>query len=245
MKLEVTAKDIRLIKWVVSILILALTLSLFVWPGIGRIQESGSILGDARLQKAQMEEEIDNINALEFYIQQQREELEELASPYYGNLENHQVDELVTGIILDHDLFPVALSIRESGMGAAAPYPFLSHGAQASSGGSGVQSGSEAGSGSQSGSEAGRGDNSGALRQIAAELSVQGREADIHAFLDDIERNYPAIQIRSFQMERGTYVDGSMELVERMSMSCQLAIYSCQELEGQQEKEAVGDGGES
>ncbi len=50
---------------------------------------------------------------IEEKIIKQQSELKELSKGYYDLKENQQVDELVTGIILKHNLFPVNLSISE------------------------------------------------------------------------------------------------------------------------------------
>ena len=61
-------------------------------------------------------------------------------------------------------------------------------------------------------------------------ITLQGQEAQIRELLDDIAKNYPGIQVRSFDMQSGTYVDSSLQKTEQMNCNCVLAVYTCGEL---------------
>lgn len=41
---------------------------------------------------------------------------------------------------------------------------------------------------------------------------------------------FPGIQVRSFDMQSGTYVDSSLQKTEQMNCNCVLAVYTCGEL---------------
>lgn len=69
-----------------------------------------------------MEEAIASMPAAKARIEQQQSDLTELSEDYYPQMENNNVDELVTGIALAHGLFPAALNIEDSVPGGPAAY---------------------------------------------------------------------------------------------------------------------------
>ena len=46
-------------------------------------------------------------------------------------------------------------------------------------------------------------------------MTLQGNEPQIREMLDDIARNYPGVQVRSFDMNENTYVDSSLQQVSQ------------------------------
>ncbi len=123
MKLELTEKDILLLKIACSALIAFFMVRFLLMPGISRYQENkiqGELL-DESITK--IETAIDNIPLLEQSVQNRLGQLEEVSKPYYERMENREVDELLTGLALKHGLFPVSLSI--DGAQAAIPEPYL------------------------------------------------------------------------------------------------------------------------
>ena len=112
MRLELTENDILLLKLAGSVLIAFLVIRFLLMPGIEHYQEN-IIQRDELTETAEgMQAAIDGIPVLEQKIGNSRAELEEVSSVYYERMENHQVDELLTGLALKHGLFPVSLSIE-------------------------------------------------------------------------------------------------------------------------------------
>ena len=112
MRLELTENDILLLKLAGSVLIAFLVIRFLLMPGIEHYQEN-IIQRDELTETAEgMQAAIDGIPVLEQEIKNSRAELEEVSSVYYERMENHQVDELLTGLALKHGLFPVSLSIE-------------------------------------------------------------------------------------------------------------------------------------
>ena len=120
------------------------------------------------------------------------------------DLEKTQVDELVTGIILKHNLFPVNLSISETTPGI--PMSYILASAKASE--THVLTAEEELNGETEAETDGDGTDSGfyAAPQFdytntsMVSVTVQGSESEIKSFLDDLARNYPGIQARSFEI---------------------------------------------
>ena len=124
MKLEFELKptDILLLKVLSCILIAVLTLNLFIFPGLNKQADLSAQKEETRQEKQQVEEAIASMPATKARIDQQQSDLTELSEDYYPQMENNNVDELVTGIALAHGLFPAALSIEDSVPGGPAAY---------------------------------------------------------------------------------------------------------------------------
>lgn len=65
----------------------------------------------------------------------------------------------------------------------------------------------------------------GYMQTAAGHMVLQGDEARLFTFLGDVEANYPAIRLRSLNIQEGVYFDGDWNQVERQDMSCELEIY--------------------
>ena len=155
-------------------------------------------------QQMEMQQMIDSRPFIEEKIIKQQSELKELSKGYYDLMENQQVDELVTGIILKHNLFPVNLSISETTPGI--PMSYILASAKASE--THVLTAEEELNGETEAGTDGDGTDSGfyAAPQFdytnttMVSVTVQGSESEIKSFLDDLARNYPGIQARSFEL---------------------------------------------
>ena len=63
-------------------------------------------------------------------------------------------------------------------------------------------------------------------------MTVRGAEDEIRAFLDDIAKNYPGIQVRSFQSQDSSYLNADWEMVESKSLSLVLKVYTYSGIDG-------------
>ena len=200
MRLELTENDILLLKLAGSVLIAFLVIRFLLMPGIEHYQEN-IIQRDELTETAEgMQAAIDGIPVLEQEIENSGAKLEEVSSVYYERMENHQVDELLTGLALKHGLFPVSLSIEGAVPKIPAAYLY------------GVTAGSE-----KVPSEH--------YIQTAAGNMVLREEAKFFGFLDDVETNYPALRLCKLQMEQQIYFDEDWNIIDQPDMSCALEIY--------------------
>ena len=65
------------------------------------------------------------------------------------------------------------------------------------------------------------------MNTTLATLTLQGTEEELQAFLDDIAKHYPAIQVRSMQATQQTYVGQDLKAVNQLDITCTLAVYTC------------------
>ena len=201
MRLELTENDILLLKLAGSVLIAFLVIRFLLMPGIEHYQEN-IIQRDELTETAEgMQAAIDGIPVLEQEIENSRVKLEEVSSVYYERMENHQVDELLTGLALKHGLFPVSLSIEGAVPKIPAAYLY------------GVTAGSE------------KVPSEHYIQTAAGNMVLRGEEAKFFGFLDDVETNYPALRLCKLQMEQQIYFDEDWNIIDQPDMSCVLEIY--------------------
>ncbi len=201
MRLEITENDILLLKLASSALIIFLVVRFLLMPRIAQLQEY-DIQNDTLAETiAEMQASIDSIPGLEQRIESGKKELAEISATYYERMENHQVDELLTGIALKHGLFPVSLAIEETAPMIPEAYLY------------GVTA---AGQGAVSDHYilTGRGN-----------MVLRGEEGQFLSFLNDLENNYPALRLCSLQMDEQIYFDEDWNVVEQPDMSCTLEVY--------------------
>ncbi len=201
MRLELTENDILLLKLAGSVLIAFLVIRFLLMPGIEHYQEN-IIQRDELTETAEgMQAAIDGIPVLEQEIENSRAKLEEVSSVYYERMENHQVDELLTGLALKHGLFPVSLSIEGAVPKIPAAYLY------------GVTAGSE------------KVPSEHYIQTAAGNMVLRGEEAKFFGFLDDVETNYPALRLCKLQMDQQIYFDEDWNIIDQPDMSCVLEIY--------------------
>ena len=241
MKIDMNLKpgDITLLKVLSCVLIIFFLGYFIILPGIGKHQDLVADKENAEQTKQEMQDAIDNKPLYEKMVAKQKSELEEASKGYYRPMANREVDELVTGLVLEHSLFPVYLNITDPVSGVPAAYLSASQTSTDSSASTdSSESAEDALNGDDSSaddSSADGTDHSSLLYQhyvstINVDVTLQGTEDNIRALLDDIANNYPGIQVRSFSMQENTYVDSSMQTVGMMNCSCVLAIYTCEDL---------------
>lgn len=201
MRLELTENDILLLKLAGSVLIAFLVIRFLLMPGIEHYQEN-IIQRDELTETAEgMQAAIDGIPVLEQEIENSGAKLEEVSSVYYERMENHQVDELLTGLALKHGLFPVSLSIEGAVPKIPAAYLY------------GVTAGSE------------KVPSEHYIQTAAGNMVLRGEEAKFFGFLDDVETNYPALRLCKLQMDQQIYFDEDWNIIDQPDMSCALEIY--------------------
>lgn len=231
MKIEMELKpgDIVLLKLLACLLIAFFMIRFLIFPGIEKHQDLQLEKEDLTAQQEEMQQTIDNAPNVEAKIKEQKVTLTEAGDGYYSLLENRELDELVTGIVLDHSLFPVYLNISETVPGVPAAY-FLAAGSQVA-----AQTETEPATAEE---ELNGTAEDGTTQQTDASyfsyvnatevnVTVRGAEEEIRSFIDDLAKNYPGIQVRSFQMQDSSYLNADWEMVESRSCNLVLAVYTC------------------
>ena len=201
MKLELTQKDLFLLKLSLSVLIIFFTIRFAVMPGISRYQENILKRQELRETMAEMQDAIDKTPEKTKLAEEKLEELRQASKDYYEIMENREMDGIITGLALKHGLFPVSLTLKQAAPGIADPYRYAPE---------------------QTNEEP----VSDTYMQIGtARLMLQGDEDKLLAFVDDVESHYPSLKVRSLSVSRNIYLNKELETAFQAEMTCELAIY--------------------
>ena len=219
MKIDMELKpgDVVLLKVLACVLILFFMARFLIFPGMEKHQDLVTKKDDLTIEKQEMQYTISSKASTEKKIVTQKENLKKAQEGFYDLMENREVDSLITGLALKHDLFPVYLNIEDPVAGVPAAYQ-LSEASDDSSEDSSTEESQSTLPYVQY------------VNTTTVTITLQGQEAQIRELLDDIAKNYPGIQVRSFDMQSGTYVDSSLQKTEQMNCNCVLAVYTCGEL---------------
>lgn len=201
MKLELTERDIRLLQLACSALIAFFMIRFWLMPGLEQLQQKKMEAEELADTATQMQTTIDMLPLLEQSIAERGSVLEQVSAIYYEKMENRQVDVLLTGLALEHDLFPVSLSISETRTGIPEPYPY----------GAAV-SGDEAVSEQY-------------IQTALGSMVLRGETENLMAFLDTVADEYPALQIRSLRMNEQVYFNAEWDVVMQPDLYCEIAVY--------------------
>lgn len=203
MKPELTQKDILLLKTAFSILIVFMMIRFAIMPEIQRHQENVLQRDLLREEAEEMQSAIDAIPFWNDSIQEHRRRLEEVSGPYYENMENRLVDELLTGIALKQGLFPVSLSMGEAVPGVPGPYLYGKV------------------------SEETRAVSEQYVLTAEVNMTLRGDRGRILAFVNDIEENYPAVQVLSMRLNESVYLDAALQTATQTDAAFVLAVTMC------------------
>ena len=243
LEMDLKPKDIVLLKVLGCVLIAFVMIRFLIFPGIEKHMDLVDQRDEVVAEQEDMQALIDRKDTFDAIIANQQSSLKSAQEGYYDLLENREVDELITGIVLNHNLFPVYLNITDTTAGVPEAYLYAPQAATGSTSTTdsvadtstdATQDSAAADSTDSSDSEDSATESSAAVsapyvNTTSVDVTIRGSEAEIKAFLDDIARNYPGIQVRTFNMQENDYVNTTMQTVSEMSCSCTLAVYVCGE----------------
>ena len=243
LEMDLKPKDIVLLKVLGCVLIAFVMIRFLIFPGIEKHMDLVDQRDEVVAEQEDMQALIDRMDTFDAIIANQQSSLKSAQEGYYDLLENREVDELITGIVLNHNLFPVYLNITDTTAGVPEAYlyaPQVATGntstadSSADTSTDATQDSAAADSTDSSDSKDSATESSAAVsapyvNTTSVDVTIRGSEAEIKAFLDDIARYYPGIQVRTFNMQENDYVNTTMQTVSEMSCSCTLAVYVCGE----------------
>lgn len=237
--MELRPKDVKLLKGLACVLIIFFLGYFVIFPGIEKHQDLVGKKEGSQRTKQEMQDTIDNAPIYEKMVEKQKGELKEASEGYYSPMANREVDELVTGLVLQHNLFPVYLNITDPVSGIPAAYQSVSKSGTGTEDSSTDTSETDTTAGEDASADSSDSTSADAEQSavyqkyvgtITVNVTLQGSEENIRELLDDIANNYPGIQVRSFDMQENTYVDSNLQTVGEMNCSCVLAVYTCEDL---------------
>lgn len=177
---ELTPRDRRLLARAAWIAAAALFLCLFLLPTWRRHSRAEAALAEARAAQEEILRQLETAPAEEAPAE---EALPGAAEGFYPFLRSDEVDELVTGLLLAHNLTPLTLTLTEQDPALLAGYPQGSLAGQTA-----LPDGS--------GEELRR-----CLRTVAATSTAWGSWEDCLALLDDLAANSPALRLTALELD--------------------------------------------
>ncbi len=246
--MKIKSKDMKLLVVALSALILVLMFRLAILPAMDAYEAEKIVYEEKSAQADEIQRILDAKPSNEAQIAEGLGRLDEMSDSCYVMMENRQIDELVTGAALAHSLFPSHLSISEQTVEIAPAYLYSAGGhaasneavddpattaAEATASLSGGETedidtegtGPEAGQTEGVGAEAAIGMAEGAVRKVEASIAMNGSESNMKAFLNDIEKNYPAVHVKSFEMSESLYMSTELKPITETQMNVVLEIY--------------------
>ena len=241
MKLELDLKpgDVRLLKLLTCVLIAVAALNFILLPGMERHADLVDQKQEEELKKEEMEDAIAAAPVLKEKIETQKQQLQDLSKDYYALMENREADTLVTGLVLDHGMFPVSLNIGETTPGIPAAYGNVQE--QTADTSDTTEDTSNGDLSSEDTSAENTSADTASFSEVQymniteATVVLRGTETQLRTFLNDIAKNEPAVQVRSMNITEDTYLDADLQQVQQLNISCVLAIYSCDGQNGGEE----------
>lgn len=226
MKIELTTKDIRLLKIMFTLLITVLMVRFLILPALEDNQTLRYEQEEAELKQEEMQYSIDGRENSRAIVEKTRQELQAVSASYYPLMEQREIDELVTGLAYRHELFPSRLDMGQRFDGILGPYLYSKSGAQEEAEGDDTAGQQEEGKGVQR-----------YMQSMEASITLVGKEQNFLSLLDDIEKNYPSVQVRAFDVTRNAYMNTSLNLVEETQGRLVLTVYMCdKQQENKQER---------
>ena len=117
LEMDLKPKDIVLLKVLGCVLIAFVMIRFLIFPGIEKHMDLVDQRDEVVAEQEDMQALIDRKDTFDAIIANQQSSLKSAQEGYYDLLENREVDELITGIVLNHNLFPVYLNITDTTAG--------------------------------------------------------------------------------------------------------------------------------
>lgn len=230
MEFTASAKDKKLL-YVVFVFAFAILYLRFLFvPGMSALKSARADLAEAENARAEMQQTLLLAPGYAANKEAALSGLQQASTAYYPLLSSGELDTLVTGLELSHDLEPLTLTIGTPAVQALPGYTagsLAGHSAvfnpvdTVQPGDNLLLSGFAADTSAVTEAAAGY------FRTVSVQLTCSGENADFLSLLDDLAADYPTIHIDSFSISDRPYANADGEAVESSSFSVSLSIFLC------------------
>ena len=230
MEFTVSAKDKRLLYVVFVFAFAILYLRFLFMPGMSALESAKADLTDAENARAEMQQTLLLAPGYAANKEAALSGLQQASTAYYPLLSSGELDTLVTGLELSHDLEPLTLTIGTPAVQALPGYTagsLAGHTAVFNPVSTMQPSDSLLLSGFAADTTAVTEAAAGYFRTVSVQLTCSGENADFLSLLDDLAADYPTIHIDSFSISGRPYANADGEAVESSSFSVSLSIFMC------------------
>lgn len=212
MNLKLTQRDKRLLMLVCCAAIAVLCWQFLISPAIKMKQDLHLEIEQLHLELKEQEQEINALEPRREAAGKREAQLSAASRTCYAPLETREMDNIITGMLLDNQLFPESLTLTESQPGLPEPYLFAPE----------ADEGAQQDANAQTAAEA-----QDYVFIGTAELAARGSEEHWRAFLDDAAQQ-PGLRVVRFNLEQQTYATSDRETVTDHKISCTLEFYMCE-----------------
>lgn len=204
LELSVSERDKRLLMLTGIAGILMLSARFLIQPAFEQGQELEYAITEISAVYEERHTRMSEWEELDEAIARQRLALDDASKPYYKPLAAWEMDALITGLAVQHGLFPESLSLTEAVPGMVEPYIFAPE---------------------EEPPETSLED--GGVLLANARLEAIGEAAQWQAFLDDVARNYPGLRVTRLEVSPQSEGTGETDFTDRIV--CVLEIYMCRD----------------
>ena len=230
MEFTVSAKDKKLL-YVVFVFAFAILYLRFLFvPGMSALKSAQADLAEAENARAEMQQTLLLAPGYAANKEAALSGLQQASTAYYPLLSSGELDTLVTGLELSHNLEPLTLTIGTPAVQALPGYTagsLAGHTAVFNPVSTTLPSDSLLLSGFAADTTAVTEAAAGYFRTVSVQLTCSGENADFLSLLDDLAADYPTIHIDSFSISDRPYANADGEAVESSSFSVSLSIFLC------------------
>ena len=227
MEFTVSAKDKKLL-YVVFVFAFAILYLRFLFvPGMSALKTAQADLAEAENARAEMQQTLLLAPGYAANKEAALSGLQQASTAYYPLLSSGELDTLVTGLELSHDLEPLTLTIGTPAVQALPGYTagsLAGHSAVFNPVDTVLPSDNLLLSGFAADTSAVTEAAAGYFRTVSVQLTCSGENAD---FLSLLAADYPTIHIDSFSISDRPYANADGEAVESSSFSVSLSIFLC------------------
>lgn len=230
MEFTVSAKDKTLLYVVFVFAFAILYLRFLFMPGMSALESAKADLTDAENARAEMQQTLLLAPGYAANKEAALSGLQQASTAYYPLLSSGELDTLVTGLELSHNLEPLTLTIGTPAVQALPGYTagsLAGHTAVFNPVSTTLPSDSLLLSGFAADTTAVTEAAAGYFRTVSVQLTCSGENADFLSLLDDLAADYPTIHIDSFSISGRPYANADGEAVESSSFSVSLSIFLC------------------
>lgn len=234
MKLELTPRDVLLLKITISLLVIVLMARFLIFPAIEKHEALTEQLTQAEDQQFEIQSQIDRIPSLEAAVEKGKQAVSQAAGVYYPLMEQRELDALVTGFAYQYELFPEKLDIGAFTFEAPPVYPYSAKAQKLAieeanaSYASSAASEETADAADETSEMEATGislTETGYLLYSELTITLTGDEEKVLRLIDDLENNYPAIQLCSVSIDRNLYMNDMLQPTNETRTILALRVY--------------------
>lgn len=231
---SLTDRDKKLLVAISVVAFLFVYINFALMPALTNHDTATAALSSAEEYRDEVEYNLALAGAAALDAENTRTELNAAVAAFYPLMENQALDTLVTSLALQHNLEPLSLTISSVTNQNLSGYVYSASAGVTAGGAAPTPAPVVADESSDTTADtaadalvAAAGATSNYIYVAQLDCSARGSRADFTGWLDDLQANYPAIQLLSFSIRDTTSLSVADGAQTSSEFSYSLAIYMC------------------